>query len=98
MDEKYISWQQAKNFMNEAFVAIGMPFEDAEVCTEILLESDRRGIDSHGVNRFKPIYIDRINNSYIEWKDISKSFIKRISVHPKKMNLCIGTLLVFLNV
>jgi len=66
MDEKYISWQQAKNFMNEAFVAIGLPFEDAEVCTEILLESDRRGIDSHGVNRFKPIYIDRINNKILK--------------------------------
>jgi LDH2 family malate/lactate/ureidoglycolate dehydrogenase len=25
------------------------------------MESDRRGIESHGVNRFKPIYIDRIN-------------------------------------
>jgi LDH2 family malate/lactate/ureidoglycolate dehydrogenase len=25
-----------------------------------LLESDRRGIESHGCNRFKPIYIDRI--------------------------------------
>ena len=27
----------------------------------MLLESDKRGIESHGVNRFKPIYIDRIN-------------------------------------
>lgn len=26
----------------------------------MLLESDRRGIESHGCNRFKPIYIDRI--------------------------------------
>jgi LDH2 family malate/lactate/ureidoglycolate dehydrogenase len=26
----------------------------------VLLESDKRGIESHGVNRFKPIYLDRI--------------------------------------
>jgi len=26
----------------------------------VLLESDRRGIESHGVNRLKPIYLDRI--------------------------------------
>ena len=30
------------------------------ICSDVLLESDRRGIESHGVNRFKPIYIDRI--------------------------------------
>ena len=26
------------------------------------MESDRRGIESHGCNRFKPIYLDRIDN------------------------------------
>jgi len=30
------------------------------VCADVLLESDRWGIESHGCNRFKPIYIDRI--------------------------------------
>jgi len=30
------------------------------LCADVLMESDRRGIESHGVNRFKPIYIDRI--------------------------------------
>ena len=38
----------------------GIPEEDAKICTDVLLESDRRGIESHGVNRFKPIYLDRI--------------------------------------
>jgi len=33
---------------------------DAYICADVLMESDRRGIESHGVNRFKPIYIDRI--------------------------------------
>ena len=37
-----------------------MPEEDAKICADVLLESDRRGIESHGCNRFKPIYIDRI--------------------------------------
>lgn len=26
----------------------------------MLIEADKRGIDSHGVGRFRPIYIDRI--------------------------------------
>ena len=41
-------------------MAVGVPKEDAEICAEVLMESDRRGIESHGCNRFKPIYIDRI--------------------------------------
>ena len=39
-----------------------MPEADAAICADVLLESDRRGIESHGCNRFKPIYIDRIIN------------------------------------
>jgi LDH2 family malate/lactate/ureidoglycolate dehydrogenase len=49
-----------ESFMRDVFVKVGVPPEDAEVCAEILIESDKRGIDSHGVGRFKPIYIDRI--------------------------------------
>lgn len=59
--QKYISWEVARDFMVAAFIKIGVPAADATVCAEVLLESDRRGINSHGVNRFKPIYIDRIN-------------------------------------
>lgn len=56
----YVSWEQLGNFMTDAFEGYGVPREDAKICTDVLLESDRRGIESHGVNRFKPIYIDRI--------------------------------------
>ena len=56
----YVSWEQIGSFMVDVFQAYGVPKEDAEVCAEILMESDRRGIESHGCNRFKPIYIDRI--------------------------------------
>ncbi len=56
----YISWEQIGSFMEDAFVAYGVPRPDAKLCADILMESDRRGIESHGCNRFKPIYIDRI--------------------------------------
>ncbi|MCR4804617.1 MAG: Ldh family oxidoreductase [Clostridia bacterium] len=56
----YIPWQLIHDFMKDAFIAYGVPADDAEVCTDVLMESDRRGIESHGCNRFKPIYIDRI--------------------------------------
>lgn len=60
-DMYYESFERMESFMEKAFVSIGVPEEDAKVCAAVLIESDKRGIDSHGVGRFKPIYIDRIN-------------------------------------
>ncbi|MCI9487503.1 MAG: Ldh family oxidoreductase [Lachnospiraceae bacterium] len=56
----YIPWQLADDFMTAVFVKLGVPEPDARLCADVLLESDRRGIESHGCNRFKPIYVDRI--------------------------------------
>lgn len=56
----YLSWQEIDDFMTKSFVELGIPLDEAKTCSEILLESDRRGIESHGCNRFKPIYVDRI--------------------------------------
>ncbi len=53
-------WNLITDFVTDAFVGYGVPREDAEICADVLLESDKRGIESHGCNRFKPIYIDRI--------------------------------------
>ena len=61
----YVSWDLIQNFMIDAFQAAGVPEQDAKICTDVLMESDRRGIESHGTNRFKPIYIDRINDGIL---------------------------------
>ena len=61
-DIVYIDWETLASFMTDAFVGYGVPREEAEICTDVLVEADRRGIDSHGCNRFKPIYIDRFEN------------------------------------
>lgn len=55
-----VDWKTITSFVTDAFVGYGIPRKDAEICADILLESDKRGIESHGVNRFKPIYLDRI--------------------------------------
>lgn len=47
-------------FMVDVFRNIGVPDEDARICAEVLIGADKRGIDSHGVGRLKPIYYDRI--------------------------------------
>lgn len=56
----YVSWELMNSFLIDAFKAYGVPEADAAICADVLLQSDRFGIESHGCNRFKPIYIDRI--------------------------------------
>lgn len=56
----FVPWKLVDDFMTAAFVKLGLSEEEARLCSDVLLESDRRGIESHGCNRFKPIYVDRI--------------------------------------
>ncbi len=60
MSNNVVDWKTITAFVTDAFEGYGVPPADAAVCADVLLESDRRGIKSHGVNRFKPFYIDRI--------------------------------------
>ena len=55
-----VNWDMITNFAIDAFKGYGVPEEDAKIVVDVLLESDKRGIESHGVNRFKPVYLDRI--------------------------------------
>jgi LDH2 family malate/lactate/ureidoglycolate dehydrogenase len=57
----WIPFEELEKFMREALVNTGIPASDAKTIGEILIESDKRGIDSHGIGRLKPIYIDRID-------------------------------------
>jgi LDH2 family malate/lactate/ureidoglycolate dehydrogenase len=60
MGYTFVEWDLMRRFVHDVFAGYGIPEDDARICTDVLLESDRRGIESHGVNRFKPIYLDRI--------------------------------------
>ncbi len=62
----FVPWDLMRDFMTDAFVGYGVPRDDAEICTDVLLEADRRGIESHGCNRFKPIYLDRIRKGTLK--------------------------------
>ena len=62
MANNVLDFKTVTSFMIDAFCGVGVPYDDAAICADVLVESDKRGIESHGVNRFKPIYIDRIND------------------------------------
>jgi LDH2 family malate/lactate/ureidoglycolate dehydrogenase len=61
----WIDFPTMERFMVDALRAVGVPEEDAEICADILITSDKRGIDSHGINRLKTIYIDRIRDGIL---------------------------------
>ena len=41
----YVSWDLVGSFMVDAFQAAGIPEADAKICADVLMESDRRGIE-----------------------------------------------------
>lgn len=55
----YIDSDVLHNFMRDCFLKLGVPEEDATICADVLISSDLRGIESHGVQRLK-MYYDRI--------------------------------------
>lgn len=60
-DCQFVSFEKLEKFMRESLIGAGVPEKDAEIISDVLIESDKRGIDSHGIGRLKPIYIDRID-------------------------------------
>lgn len=58
-DKVYVKAKILENFMRDVFIGLGVPKEDAEIIADVLITSDLRGIDSHGIQRCK-MYYDRI--------------------------------------
>lgn len=63
----FVEIEQIRKFSIQCFSEVGMPENEAEIITEVLLEADLREIHSHGFLRL-PIYIERIQNGLIKNK------------------------------
>lgn len=55
----YLPVDVVRQFMQDVFQGLGAPQDEARICAEVLIASDLRGIESHGVGRLK-YYYDRI--------------------------------------
>ncbi len=55
----YLPVSLLKEFMIRVFTELGVPNDDAIICSDILIASDLKGIESHGIGRLK-MYYDRI--------------------------------------
>ncbi len=56
---RYVRVEVVHAFMIDVFTGLGVPPDDARICAEVLICSDLKGIESHGVGRLK-YYYDRI--------------------------------------
>jgi len=52
----YLPVQVVMDFMMDVFQHLGVPEDEARICTDVLITADLRGIDSHGVGRLKYYY------------------------------------------
>src|SRR5665647_910798 len=65
MRKKFIQFDVLEKFMVHVMVKAGIPEADARIVGDVLLQADKLGFDSHGVNRFKSIYLDRIREGIV---------------------------------
>jgi LDH2 family malate/lactate/ureidoglycolate dehydrogenase len=56
----WVPFSLLKPFVYDAFKSLGVPDRDSVICRDVLLDADRKGLDTHGVNRLKPVYYDRV--------------------------------------
>ena len=61
----YIEAETLESFMRDVFIGLGVPKDDAHIIAEVLIASDIRGIDTHGIQRCK-MYFDRIKAGMYE--------------------------------
>jgi LDH2 family malate/lactate/ureidoglycolate dehydrogenase len=65
MNSKYIPFDVVEEFLFKILCKAGLPPDDARIAGDVLLQADKFGFDSHGVNRLKPIYLDRIKEGIV---------------------------------
>jgi len=66
MTIKYLPFDVAEKFMIEILSKAGIPENDSRIVCDVLIQADKFGFDSHGVNRLKPIYLDRIKEGILD--------------------------------
>ena len=66
-----VNEKSLRAFCEEVFTKLGVPKEDAQVTTDVLVLADLRGIESHGVARM-PRYVTGLKKGHIKPTDNSR--------------------------
>jgi len=70
-----LEFDYMQQFMEDVFLSYGCTEEQARASSDVLIEADKRGIDSHGLGRLKPIYCDRMDAGIL-WANKSMTVLK----------------------
>lgn len=62
---RFLNFETIEKFYLQALCKAGVNKEDSAIITDVLLKADQLGIDSHGLNRLKSIYLDRIKEGVV---------------------------------
>lgn len=65
MKKKFIPFEIVEKFMVNVLEKAGLSEADAKIVGDVLIQADKFGFDSHGVNRLKSIYLDRIKDGIL---------------------------------
>jgi LDH2 family malate/lactate/ureidoglycolate dehydrogenase len=67
MEEEILRFnrEDLESYATQYMVKLGIPEEDAKIVADVLIESDLRGIDSHGIIRIYSYYGIRLENKYM---------------------------------
>jgi L-2-hydroxycarboxylate dehydrogenase (NAD+) len=65
MNQKFIAFRIIEEFIIKVMIKAGIPEEDSRIVADVLIQADKFGVDSHGVNRLKLIYLDRIKDDIL---------------------------------
>ena len=73
----FVDHQAMQSTVEDIFVALGMPSEDARQSADLLMYADVRGIESHGVSNMLRLYVEQIKDGKInlnpDWKIIREA-------------------------
>ncbi len=59
-----VRFDDLRSFCQQSYMKAGVPEEEADVVANLVVTSDLRGIETHGVTRL-PVYIRRIQKGYV---------------------------------
>ncbi len=64
----WVDFETMERFMVDVLKAAGVPEENAKIAADVMITADKMGIDSHGINRLKSMYYDRIRAGALDPK------------------------------
>jgi len=67
-ERRGIDAEKLTNFTAKVFQKLDVPEEDAQITARILVETDLRGVETHGIAHLKPFYFRRIRLGIINVK------------------------------